>query len=197
MRRLTTQGLRDTGDNRSDFLLVDNHSRTFVAQDETKVYSTLGTPAPETSESLRLMLSSEVSIAETGTEVYDPTPVPNGVGGTLTIYRKITNLTDTAITALRIRAIDFPTAGNSLRTRTSSRPDFRLLSSADTGSTLGLTLEGERLQPNGGGVNSTLSVGSVTAATPLLPGQFVIVAVRFGVMRWGRHPFSVIAEAQQ
>ncbi len=197
VRRLTTQGLRDTGDNRSDFLLVDNHSRVFAAQDETKVYSTLGSPAPETSESLRMMHANEVSISETGTEVYDPTPVPNGVGGTLTIYRKITNLTDTPITALRLRAIDFPTAGSSIQTRTSARPDFRLLSSADTGSTLGVNLEGERLQPNGGGVNSTLSVSSVTADTPLLPGQFVVVAVRFGVMRWGRHPFIAAVEAGQ
>lgn len=195
VRRLTTDGLRDTGDNRSDFLLLDNHSRVFAAQDETKVYSTLGTPAPETSESLRMMLANEVSISDTGTEVYDPTPLPNGVQGTLTIFRRITNLTDTPITALRLRAIDFPTAGSSLQTRTASRPDFRLLSSVDSGGSLGLTLEGERLQPNGGGVNSTLSVSSVNAATPLLPGQFVVVAVRFGVMRWGRHPFLAAVEA--
>ena len=197
VRRITTDGLRDTGDNRSDFLLLDNHSRVFAAQDETKVYSTLGTPAPETSESLRLMLANEVSISETGTEVYDPTPLPNGVQGTLTIFRKITNLTDTPITALRLRAIDFPTAGSSRQTRTASRPDFRLLSSADSGGSLGLVLEGERLQPNGGGVNSTLSVSSVNAATPLLPGKFVVVAVRFGVMRWGRHPFTAAIEALQ
>ncbi len=195
VRRLTTDGLRDTGNNRSDFLLLDNHSRVFAAQDETKVYSTLGTPAPETSESLRMMIASEVSISETGTEVYDPTPLPNGVQGTLTIFRRIANLTDTPITALRLRAIDFPTAGSSLQTRTASRPDFRLLSSVDSGGSLGLILEGERLQPNGGGVNSTLSVSSVNATTPLLPGQFVVVAVRFGVMRWGRHPFTAAIEA--
>ncbi|MBL8182718.1 MAG: SBBP repeat-containing protein [Blastocatellia bacterium] len=197
VRKLRIGDLTDTNDNRSDFLLLDNHSRLFSANDGSKVYSVLGSPAPETSESLRMMLPSEVSINEVGTEAYDPIPVPNGVGGTLTVYRQITNNTNAPILALRLRAIDFPTAGSALQRRTSSRPDFRLLSSTDSNGLFGVSLTGERLQPNGGGLNSTLTVDSVTSQSPLLPGQSITVAIRFGVMRWGRHPFTAAIEALQ
>lgn len=197
VRKLSLGTLTDTNDNRSDFLLIDNHSRLFSANDGSKVYSALGSPAPETSESLRMMLPSEVSITAAGTEDHDPIPVPNGVGGTLTVYRQITNNTNAPILALRLRAIDFPTAGSAMQRRTSSRPDFRLFSSTDSNGVFGVSLAGERLQPNGGGINSTLSVDSITSQTPLLPGQSITVAIRFGVMRWGRHPFVAAIEALQ
>lgn len=195
VRRIGQGVVQDSGDNLSDFQLLDNRSRSFTAQDATRVYSTLGVPAPETSESLRLMKQNEVAITEAGTESFDPVPIPNGIAGAFTIYRRITNLTDIPLTALRLRAIEFPTPGSSSQRRTSSRPDFRLISSNDAGEILGLTLEGERLQPNGGGLNSILTVHSVSANSPLLPGESVIVAVKFGVMRWGRHPFVAAVEA--
>jgi len=197
VRKLGFGTLTDTNDNRNDLVLLDNHSRLFSANDGSKVYSALGTPAPETSESLRMMLPSEVSINEFGTEVYDPIPVPNGVGGTLTVFRQITNNTNAPILALRLRAIDFPTAGSSLQRRTSSRPDFRLFSSTDSNGAFGVSLAGERVQPNGGGLNSTLTVDSITSQAPLMPGQSITVAIRFGVMRWGRHPFTAAIEALQ
>ncbi len=196
VRRIRPGELQDSGDNFSDFQLLDNRSRTFTAQDTSKVYSALGVPAPETSESLRLMKPNEVSVTETGTESFDPTPIPNGVAGVLTVYRRITNLTTAPITALRLRAIEFPTPGSQSQRRTSSRPDLRLTSSDDTENILGLTLEGSRLQPNGGGLNSTLSVASVSEVSPLMPGHSIVVAVRFGVMRWGRHPFVTAVEAK-
>lgn len=195
VRRIGQGVLQDSGDNLSDFQLLDNRSRSYTAQDTTKVYSALGVPAPETSESLRLMKQNEVSITEVGNESFDPASIPNGIAGVLTIYRRITNLTGVPLTSLRLRAVEFPTPGSSSQRRTSSRPDFRLISSSDAGDILGLTLEGERLQPNGGGLNSILTVHSISSSSPLLPGESVIVAVRFGIMRWGRHPFVAAVEA--
>jgi hypothetical protein len=198
VRKIAADGLADTNNNSADFLLVDNHARTFAGSDETKIYSTLGAPAPETSESLRPMTENQISIEDFGTENYDSAPVPNGAQGTLTIYRKITNLTNQPILALRLRAADFPTFGSLTQRRFSSRPDFRLLSSADEGDSIkGVTLAAERLQPNGGGLNSTLTVDAVTSNTPLLPNQSVVIAIRFGAMRYGRHPLLLAVEAMR
>ncbi|MBK8146647.1 MAG: SBBP repeat-containing protein [Acidobacteria bacterium] len=194
VRRLTTAGLKDSDNNLADFLIVDNQARAFGGN-EAKVISVLGAPAPEHSESLRLMTSGQVTIEEAGSESYDPTPVPNGAQGTLTVYRRITNNSGLPLVALRLRAIDFPTVGTLTQRRFSSRPDFRLLSSADEGSEIkGLALAAEWLQPNGGGINSTLSVGAVTPGDPLMPGESIVVAVKFGVMRYGRHPLELAAE---
>lgn len=190
--------MQDTNNNALDFLLIDNHATIFTSTDQTKSYAALGAPAPETSESLRLMTENQVSIQEFGTEVYDSTPVPNGAQGTLTVYRQITNNTNQPILALRLRAIDFPTVGTATQKRFSSRPDFRLFSSLNEGEAIkGVTLAAERLQPNGGGINSTLTVDAITQNTPLLPNQNVVVAIRFGVMRYGRHPLRFGIEALQ
>lgn len=198
VRKLTANGLQDTNNNSADFLLVDNHARIFTSNDLSKTYSVLGAPAPETSESLRLMNGNEISITEYGSEVYNPAPVPNGAQGTLTVYRQITNNTNQPIYALRLRAIDFPTVGTQTQKRFSSRPDFRLFSSLDEGEIIkGVTLAAERLQPNGGGINSTLTIDAITQNNPLLPNQNVVVAIRFGVMRYGRHPLSLAVEALQ
>ena len=203
VRKLTPNGLQDSNNNAADFLLLDNRARVVSTSGED-LYSVLGAPAPETTESLRLMNSSEVSFRELatrfGSESYDSRPVPNGVNGTLTLYRQITNHTSEPINRLRLRVIDFPTAGGALN---SASPDFRILSSVDgtapTGQrkiiqAQGLTLAAERLQPNGGGINSTLTLD---AMSPLAPGQSVVVAIRLGVMRYGKHPFAVAIEAMR
>ncbi|HQU84901.1 MAG TPA: SBBP repeat-containing protein, partial [Pyrinomonadaceae bacterium] len=198
VRKFTANGLQDLNNNSADFMLVDNHAQTFAGNDQTKILSILGAPAPETSESLRLMKNEQISIEEFGAEIFDSAPVPNGAQGTLTVYRKITNLTNQPILALRLRAFDFATFGSQTQKRFSSRPDFRLISSMDEGANVkGVTLAAENLQPNGGGINSTLTIDSITQNAPLLPNQSVVVAIKFGVMRYGRHPLSLAAEALQ
>ena len=196
-RRLVAGGFQDTGDNRNDLILVDTHAAMFASPDQSRVISVLGSPAPETSESLRMMSPAEVLIVQSGTEIFDPSPVENGRVGTLTIYRTLTNNTSAPITALRLRALEFPTIGSFSQKRYSSRPDFRLLNSTDANGIYGLTLAGGRLQPNGGGLNSTLTVDSITDQNPLEPGESIVIAIRFGVMRWGKHPFSATVEALQ
>lgn len=196
VRRLTPSGLQDTGNNRVDFVLVDGVGRTFAGALDGKVMSTLGSPAPETTESLPMMKPSEVSVIEVLSPVWDPIPVPNGRYGTFTVYRMITNNTSTPIYSLRIRAIDFPTLGSLSQMRTSARPDFRLMSSLNEASDVkGTTLAAERLQPAGGGLNSTLTVDAISATSPLLPGQSIVVAIKFGVVRYGRFSFDAAIEA--
>lgn len=70
------------------------------------------------------------------------------------------------------------------------------MTSLDEGQTVkGVTLAAERLQPAGGGINSTLTVNSISATSPLFPGQSVVVAIRFGVVRYGRFSFDAAIEA--
>ncbi len=195
VRKMTTEGPVQTKSNLNDFILLDGSRRIFVGE-HGKMHSVLGSPAPGTTDSLRSMKNSEVSITETLSADWNTTPVANGPFGTYTIYRQITNNTDSPILSLRLRATDFPTLGSFTQMRTSARPDFRLLSSmGDDNSVKGTTLAAERLQPLGGGINSTLVVDSITPTQPLGPGESIVVAIRFGVVRYGRMRFHTAIEA--
>lgn len=195
VRRLIPGGVRDTGNNLADFLIVDNHASVFEGLGQIKVLTTLGSPAPETTESLRALGAGMLSITETGSESYDPTPVENGRQGTLTVYRTLTNTSNAPMTALRLRAVEFPTLGSELSRRYSSRPDFRLSSSVNEGNAVFASrLVAADLQPNGGGLNSTLAIDAVSALDPLMPGESIVVAIRFTVQRYGRHPMMFAAE---
>jgi len=197
VRRIKPGGFEDADNNRADFLLIDNRATTFGSDTATKIFSALGSPAPENTESLKMMDVNEIGVTGTDGEIYDPTPVPNGPGGTLTILRTVTNLTARPVIGLRLRAIDFPTFGSPGQRRTGTRADFRLMSAAGSGAIASTTLAAALLQPNGGGLNSTLSVDAIDQNAQLLPGQSLTVAIKFGVVRWGRHQLSLAVEALQ
>jgi hypothetical protein len=116
--------------------------------------------------------------------------------GTITVRRKITNNTGTNVTRLRFRITDittFPepsiiTTSADLRARTSNAVVVSTSGSGNVtvqGTTLEEATVAEAKQPNGGAYNSTLSVGSVTLATPLPPGQSINVQFLFGVQNNG------------
>jgi hypothetical protein len=137
--------------------------------------------------------------------------VTNGTFGTLTIRRRVTNNTGAPVTRLRFRIVElttFPSPGG-------GQADMRLLTSSDTSvggvldtvtcaaeagspappcivSVKGSTLEQSPSQPNGGGINSTLSV---TLGTPLANGASVNVGFVLGVQTTGTFRFLIIIEA--
>ena len=59
----------------------------------------------------------------------------------------------------------------------------------------GTTLETPPAQPNGGGMNSTLSVGAITLATPLASGASANVQFLLGVQQAGTYRFFINVEA--
>jgi hypothetical protein len=59
----------------------------------------------------------------------------------------------------------------------------------------GTTLEQPPTQPNGGGYNSTLAVGTITTSTPLAPNAAVNVQFLLGVQTNGAFRFFIIVEA--
>ncbi len=122
--------------------------------------------------------------------VRDFTVVPNGSSGTLSIRRRFRNNTGVPVLRLRFRVVDMTTGGALVGTA-----DLRLLTSSDIpaatlsgGGTVfirGLTLEEPPAQPNGGGLNATVSDQTITLISPLAPGASVNVQFLLGVQQAG------------
>ncbi|HXD32427.1 MAG TPA: FG-GAP-like repeat-containing protein [Pyrinomonadaceae bacterium] len=184
---------KDTDNNAADFLLADTNGTSTGGQQR------LGAPGPENLSSPILnsatlpvgLLDTGVSQTAAPNQVRDMTvdPPNNATFGTVSYRRTFTNLTGQPLTRLRFRLTNvntFPAASGTadMRARTSS--DINV-SVSGGGSVLvrGTTLEQPPSQPNGGGFNSSLSVPSVTGATPLAPGANINVQFVFGIQQDG------------
>jgi hypothetical protein len=211
VRKMTSGVPQDTGDNASDFQLVSTSTSTTP----TGVQPVLGAPGPEDLYSPLMrnsqLKASYVDLGCVGVST-DPTtacarvrvttPITGAAAGTLSIRRRWTNHTSTPVTSLRFRIVDMTTLGN----RGVGDSDLRLLSSSNvtvTGSNgvpvnlKALTLEQTPpTQSSGGGLNSSMRVGSITLAAPLVPGAGVNVEFRLGVQTDGNYRFIVNIEAQ-
>ncbi|HEX8457274.1 MAG TPA: lamin tail domain-containing protein [Pyrinomonadaceae bacterium] len=208
VRKLTSGVPQDTNDNAADFLLVSTDAASFGA-----IQSVLGAPGPQNSGShIQRNATVKASFVDpqcggfgaatsacarvrTGANA-NPT---NAAFGTLLLRRKFTNTTGQKINRLRFRIVDLTTKGNS-----GGQADLRALTSDDIAVTdtadqpvviRGLTLGQASLQPEGGGINSTLAPPSVSLSTPLLPGASINVEFRLGVMTGGSFRFFVNVEA--
>ncbi len=134
-----------------------------------------------------------------------PDPANNSTLGTLEIRRTYTNNTGGDVTRLRFRIIDitaFPTPSGIADVRARSSADIfvtvdRVPCGTGTTNVLvrGTTLEQPPSQPHGGGYNSSLSVGSITLATPLANGASIDVRILLGVEKGGQFRFLVNFEA--
>jgi hypothetical protein len=189
-RRLINGMPQDTNDNASDFVSVETAGTAGMA-----LGARLGAPGPRNLESPIASKGAFVSV----TQLFDPQAdyneapnaeragavVPNGSLGTYEVRRAVTNNSGSPITRLRFRI-----AALSTLPPLTAQADLRALSSTtgtvtrsdgSSATVQGTTLEEPPLQAKGGGVNATLSVPSVTPASPLLPGQTIYVRFRFGV----------------
>ncbi len=201
----TTTQVQDTNDNEIDFILVDVFG---VGQGR-------GAPGPEnlssptSSDGFALAASpfDSCRLNEGPTNlVRDVTPDPgnNSRYGTLDLRRTFTNTTGTDITRLRFRIVDVttsPAVGGAadLRPRTSSdlvvtvdRPPC--FTGTSTATVRGTTLEQPPGQIYGSGLNGSLSVGSISLATPLASGASVDVRFLLGLEQTGAARFCVAAE---
>ncbi len=121
----------------------------------------------------------------------------NAAFGTLSIQRRFKNTLGVAVTRLRFRVVDITTYNN----RVAGNTDLRVLSSTgavtnSAGTVVatvnGLTLE-QPPQPNGGGLNSTLTVALPGGG--LAPGNSIDVQFLLGVQEQGTFKFFVNVEA--
>jgi hypothetical protein len=206
---------KDSGDNASDFVFVDTNG-TFTAAGQR-----LGAPGPENMASPIRRDTSGIgaplldgSIASSThpnrSRSFTSDPGNNSTFGTLTIRRRVVNNTGAPVTQLRFRIVEMttfpqPSGTADLRARTgidevSIGPinDATTCTAAGAGSppcsiaVKGTTLETPPTQPNGGGINSTLSV---TLGSPLANGDSVPVNFLLGIQQTGTFRFLIIVEA--
>ena len=206
---------KDTNDNSADFKFADTQG-TFISG----VTQQLGAPGPENKTSpirrdstiMVSLLDNTKSSSVSPNRVRDLTSDPgnNSTFGTLAIRRRVTNNTGAPVTRLRFRVVEvttFPSPGGGqadVRVRTSAGGPVSGITDAGTCApsatpctvtVLATTLEQPPNQPNGGGYNSTVAVGTITSGTPLAPGAAVNVEFLLGVQTTGSFRFLIIVEA--
>jgi hypothetical protein len=207
----------DTNNNAADFIVVS----TTAGAVGSNASPTLGAPGPENSTGARgpvpcnvtdtarfgrNRLDSTAALGASPNTVHDPTAGANAANGTIDFRRRFTNNTGGAVTQLRFRIT------NTLNPATTAgAADLRALSSATfvvsvndpatcggpapcNVTVVGTTLEQPPAQGSGGGVNSTLGVGSITTATPLPAGASVNLHLLFGVQQHGNYHLSIVVE---
>jgi hypothetical protein len=203
-RNLVTGLPKETNDNAADFQLVSTTPAVAVGNNLTPI---LGAPGPENLAApiqrndvvKSSLIDGTVSSAAPPNRVrssFGANPT-NAAFGTLSIQRRFKNTLGVPVSRLRFRIVDLTTINN----RTPGQSDLRVLSSNgqvtnSTGTVVvtvtGLTLEGPP-QPNGGGLNSTLTVippGGALAAGATIDVQFLL-----GVQEQGAFSFFVNVEA--
>jgi len=203
-RKLATGTPKDTNNNASDFNLVSTTPATPVGDNTTPV---LGAPGPEEDAS-PIQRNADIKASLIDPTVSSSAP-PNRVRsshgtnstyaayGTLSIQRRFKNTLNVPVTRLRFRVANLSTFNN----RAPGQADLRVLSSTgevinSAGVTVetvnGLTLEPPP-QPNGGGLNSSLTV--VLPGNGLSPGNSIDVQFLLGVQEPGNFAFFVNVEA--
>jgi hypothetical protein len=210
---------KDTNDNSADFVFADTQG-TFISGLTQK----LGAPGPEnitspvrrdtTGIGVTLLDGSVATSAHPNRTRSFTMDAPNNSSfGTLTVRRRVTNNTGGAVTRLRFRIVEmttFPSPAGvaDLRPRTGvTEASVGPVNDATTCTASGAgsppcnvvvqptTLETPPAQPNGGGVNSTLSAGTITLGTPLANGASVNVNFLLGIQQTGTFRFLIIVEA--
>jgi subtilisin-like proprotein convertase family protein len=208
---------QDTNNNALDFIFVDTNGTNAGAGQR------LGAPGPENLASpiqrntsfAGPNLDSTVASTSPPNRVRDFTSDPgnNSTFGTLEFRKRIVNNTGGNVTRLRFRIIDIttfpaPPGYADLRPRTSTLVVVSGINDAGTClasngvattpctvNVQGTTLEQPPSQPNGGGFNSTLSVGTITLGTPLANGASVNVRFLLGIQQTGTYKFYINIEA--
>jgi hypothetical protein len=193
---------QDTDDNAADFTLISTSGT--VA--DTPVI--LGAPGPENLSSPVLKNDNQFGIQD-----LDPAAckgcapnrvrVGSGDSGTLAIRRTFTNNTGQDVTRLRFRVVDITTlhtpvtgAGTQAILTAVTAPDETVATSSGSKLVRGTMLEEPPDQSfPGGGLNSSLSAGSVTLLAPLSNGASVNLQFLLNVQQAGRFRFFVAIEA--
>lgn len=208
--------VQDSGDNGSDFQLVEVNGATLDG-----VAATLGAPGPQrgptmtsfttTSAPAHAPFSNTMTVSPVDGQaalnaapnaVLDPAPVVNGTLGTLKLRAKVTNDSGFGLLAMRYRVIGISSLqGGSLPT---GAADVRMLSNVAQVITLtdtsNVTLQALTLQqspptqPNGGGLNSSLGQGNITTTAPLANGATTNVEFTLGVNTFGTYEVAIIVE---
>jgi hypothetical protein len=200
---------KDTNNNTNDFLFVDTNGTSAGGGQR------LGAPGPQ---NLSKAVGSHPGVGGIARNLVDPglsrsaggnfvrdlvsNPNTNSTFGRIDIRRKFTNNTGVPLTSLRFRITDLttfpmPNGGADLRPMTSADTVVSLSAAAGGGSVTvrGTTLDQNPNQPNGGGYNTSLTVPSITPATPLANGASIDVRLLFGLQETGNIRIGISPES--
>jgi hypothetical protein len=195
----------DTGANENDFIFADPVLEVLTATPRVGAAGPRNLDGPIHSTSAATV---DATLFDTGTvataapNLYrDPTagPVTTSTFGTITFRRRITNNTGAPLPRLRYRVVDITT-----NPVTGGNADLRVLSQAadpavglfggGTAAAAGTTLETPPAQAAGGGLNSSLSIPSITFAAPLAAGASTNIAFTAGVQVRGAYNLCLVPE---
>ncbi len=212
---------KETNDNSADFKFADTQG-TFISGVTQRLGApgpeNLASPIRRDTTGIGLpFLDGSISSAAhpNRTRSFTADPANNSTFGTMTVRRRVVNNTGGNVTRLRFRIIEmstFPSPGGGvadLRARTSVDEvgigpvnDATTCANGGTPATppctvtvRGTTLEQPPSQPNGGGINSSLSAGTITLGTPLANGASLNVQFLLGIQTTGTYRFYIIIEA--
>jgi uncharacterized repeat protein (TIGR01451 family) len=201
----------DTTDNAADFIVVDTNGTLLGGNAQHH-----GAPGPENLSSPRgpVPCSATAGAAKFGRDLIDPgvsvasapnvardntsDPPNNSTFGTIDFRRTWTNNTGAPVSRLRFRITDittFPAPSGTADLRARSSAPIVVSTTAGNKTVLGTTLETPPFQPNGGGINASLSAGTVTLATPLANGASVNLRFLFGIQQTGDYDIAIVLES--
>lgn len=205
VRKQTFGHPQDSDDNASDFVFVSPNAGSYGG-----VQSQLGAPGPEGSGTQVVsnsafepqLIEPNSAAAASPNQVRSLTPVTNGAQGTLSIRRRLVNKSSSTLTSLRFRIVDLTTLNSPGYSPGGAQADLRVLDSsgfAISTSRGSLSVSGTTLQQpspiqqgNGGGLNSSLSVG--LPAGGLLPNASIDLHFLLGVQQAGTFRFRINLE---
>lgn len=193
----------DNDNNGADFIFVDTNGTSAGAGQR------LGAPGPENLSSARdagsnitqsLIDPAQADNASPNVARDNLSDPPNNATfGKLFVRRKFTNNTGSALTNLRFRIIDvatFPSPSGIADLRPSTSVSAVVpITGGGTATVQGTTLDQPPSQPNGGGFNSSMTAGTVSAGNPLADGASIDVQFQLGIQQTGCYTFAIIAES--
>ena len=197
-----------TGNNLNDFALVqpqaDNTAGTVLPATEGSPgpHSTSGNSPTIANPKIGLGLLAGTDPSAAPNQALSAVSPPPGAVETLYIRRKITNNTGSSISSLRFRVSEITTGATPAPPVANAI--LRILS--DPGGTVPFGGTNYTLTPtslnapatanaDGGGLNASVSVPSITGAKPLAPGASIYIEFRLGVQRAGHFRFYFNTEA--
>jgi uncharacterized protein len=206
VRKMTTGIPQDTGNNAADFTFVSTNGGSYGG-----VQSQLGAPGPEGTVSpiqrnaqiKSALIEPQAASTAAPNRVRNLTSVTNGAQGTLSIRRRFINTMGVPVTRLRFRVVDITTLNSPGYTPGGAQSDIRAIDGANFSVTtsrgmltvLGTTIEqpAPLTQPNGGGLNSSLTVA--IPGGQLMPGAPIDLHFLLGVQQGGSFRFFINVEA--
>lgn len=198
----TTGGPKSTEDNASDFNYGDPNgtSNGYKQNLAAPGPQNLSSPVNEDGGLVVTFADPSLPIPSQPNFFRDLTPDPgnNSWQGTLDFRLKIKNQTGNPITRLRFRLANlstFPSPAGTADLRARTGGNINIMINGNNTPCLGTVVEMPPNQPNGGGINTSMSINSVSMGTPLANNDSIYVHLYFGCQQVGNINVSFIMEA--